>query len=321
MKLAILNIERIDKRMYSYSEDQLAHALDTKGIEHVVIGSQDEQSVERGQFLDVYKTGMYKFRQLSELLRYLAAEWSTEEVTVYLMDLWCPGLEMLAYVRDNARHRIRIKGRLHAGCYDSTDFVSQNGCGVWGRSLERAWLQLTDEVFVSTHFHADKLRAAYGDVTRLTVIPEPVCPVDPLEKEDIVVFPHRWSADKQPEHFEHLRERSAAGAQWVATQRGQPMRKHEYYDLLGRAKVAFSAALHENYGVAMLEAASAGCAVVVPDRCSYRETFPHVRGYRTLDEAHEMIQSQLQRFEPQGLAKRYESPSSLAGELAEAIAA
>ena len=78
--------------------------------------------------------------------------------------------------------------------------------------------------------------------------------------------------DKNPQIFDRLTQESRfAGVQFVRTL-DVSRSKSEYYDLLSRAKVVVSTASHENFGIAMVEAAMMGCYPVCPYKLSYPET-------------------------------------------------
>ena len=153
-------IEPIEER---YSQQWLGwfqEAFDLLKKRYITVGDTKAQKIETGQFLDVYKTHSYKFKQLQEIVELLQT--IQEPVTVFFMDLWFPGLEAIAYIRDTTKKDIQIKGILHAGTYDPWDFLAQCGLGRWGSALEKSWLTLADEVFVATEFHKALLVDARG---------------------------------------------------------------------------------------------------------------------------------------------------------------
>ena len=57
--------------------------------------------------------------------------------------------------------------------------------------------------------------------------------------------------------------------------------KQEYYDLLSTANVVVSTALHEFYGVSMMEATWLGCYPLLPNRLVYPEFYPQECLYNT----------------------------------------
>jgi glycosyltransferase involved in cell wall biosynthesis len=115
----------------------------------------------------------------------------------------------------------------------------------------------------------------------------------------LVVWNHRWEHDKNPEaFFLALGELSARGILFrlaVCGQRfrrepaifaeaharlrkhivhwGQLQKRCDYEALLGRADIVVSTAVHEFFGVAMLEATHLGALPLVPDRLAYPELF------------------------------------------------
>lgn len=138
---------------------------------------------------------------------------------------------------------------------------------------------------------------------RASVLPVPIQPIAPsgsARDERLIVWNHRWEYDKAPERFAAAmselanrgiefrlallgrrpaqrpptalaRLREELGARIIAD--GQ-LPRADYEALLGRAGIAVSTALHEFQGLAVLEAASAGAAPLVPDALVYPEQFP-----------------------------------------------
>ena len=123
-----------------------------------------------------------------------------------------------------------------------------------------------------------------------------------------IVWPHRWEHDKDPEAFfaavtaladEGLDfEVAVAGQAFTETRAafesatsslgerlvhlGEPGSRSDYASLLASADVAVSTARNEFFGLAMLEAAYAGCFPLVPDRLAYPEIYP--AGMRYVDD-------------------------------------
>ncbi len=136
---------------------------------------------------------------------------------------------------------------------------------------------------------------------RCEVIPVPVTPVHPAEHRDrqLIVWNHRWEYDKAPQIFaDAMFALADAGVDFRLALLGKRPRKapeslaslrrtlpdriiadgrlpyDEYQQLLGRAGIAVSTAIHEFQGISMLEAASAGARPLVPDALCYPEQYP-----------------------------------------------
>ncbi len=115
-----------------------------------------------------------------------------------------------------------------------------------------------------------------------------------------IVWPHRWEHDKAPAAFfaavaalaaEGLDfEVAVAGQEFAETSEdfaaaaaslgdrlahfGEPCGRDAYARLLASCDVAVSTAANEFFGLAMVEAAYAGCFPLVPDRLAYPEVYP-----------------------------------------------
>jgi glycosyltransferase involved in cell wall biosynthesis len=122
----------------------------------------------------------------------------------------------------------------------------------------------------------------------------------------ILLWNHRWEFDKDPDEFiAALRELDRAGESFrvvICGQRfarvpqslasapawlGARLLHHGYAEdraaylaWLDRADVVVSTALHEFFGVAVLEAVHRGALPIVPDRLSYPEVLPAAPRYR-----------------------------------------
>ena len=116
----------------------------------------------------------------------------------------------------------------------------------------------------------------------------------------VVVWNHRWEHDKDPEtFFKTMMKLSTNGVNFKLIVLGQHFTrcpdifeaskktlkdhiihfgyafdKKEYIRLLHLADIVVSTAIHEFFGMAVLEAVHCGCRPLVPDRLSYRELFP-----------------------------------------------
>jgi len=115
-----------------------------------------------------------------------------------------------------------------------------------------------------------------------------------------ILWNHRWEYDKAPETFFHAlfaladedadfrvcvlgeRFRDSPAIFSKAQERlrrrivqfGFARDRREYADWLARCDVAVSTAIHEFFGVAMIEAMAAGCCPLLPDRLTYPELLP-----------------------------------------------
>ncbi len=122
----------------------------------------------------------------------------------------------------------------------------------------------------------------------------------PREAKCRIVWPHRWEHDKGPDEFfavmghlagegldfevavagqpfhETLEEFERAGAALGdrLIHIGEPAGRAGYATLLAGCDVAVSTAGNEFFGLAMMEAAYAGCFPLVPDRLAYPELYP-----------------------------------------------
>jgi hypothetical protein len=92
-----------------------------------------------------------------------------------------------------------------------------------------------------------------------------------MPKRDLILFPHRIAPEKQVEIFRDLAEHLPQ-YEFVVCQ-DQQLTKNEYHNLLGEAKIVFSANLQETLGISCYEGALVNAIPLVPDRLSYSEMY------------------------------------------------
>jgi len=249
--------------------------------------------ITKGAFLDVCGTNYFKALQLSELCKKLYDGDIKDGDVIFFHDLWFPGIEMLAYIRDALGLKFKIAGCLHAGTYDPWDFLTQKGMSRWAHELEESWFEFYDAIFVATQFHKNLITEnRVVDERKIHVTYFPIYPIEypKIEKEDQIVFPHRLHAEKDPNSFDYwatLMEDD--NWQWVKTFDTCPTRD-KYIETLASSRIAVSFAFQETWGIAMQEAVLCDCIPLVPNKLSYPEIFPGVFRYDNLREGEHQLQ-------------------------------
>jgi glycosyltransferase involved in cell wall biosynthesis len=266
-------IEPLEERYTAQWQRWIAAGMDALNLPHKdIFGKPLTSKIEVGSVLDVYGTLAYKQSQLRNFIEEIRVNGITADDIVFVHDLWFPGIEALAYIRNMIKVPFKIYGILHAGVYDNHDFTYLNGMRSWGRRFEKMLLTITDRVFVATEFHRDLILKMHKRIKSEIVVTGLFFENEigePTAKENIVVFPHRLDKEKNPRRFDRLAKKLKK-TDWQFIKAAEVCKtKQEYYDLLNRAKIAVSFADQETFGYAMIEALAAGCHVVVPDRLSY----------------------------------------------------
>lgn len=282
MKIYLLPIEPFEER---YTEQWLRYWHDellTEGWEvEAVLGTAIGEK-EAGEFLDPTKTWIWKGSQLAVLGK-LFSQMRAGDIILNL-DGWGPSTTAMCYMRDTTGKDVKCVAFFHAGAYDPHDFLARSGMRKWALEVERGWMQALDLIFVGSVFGEQILHDNLGIdnlPTRITGYPihqdelsmrgKPI-PWD--EREQIVVFPHRIAPEKNMEFFDALKVLYARlypseSVVWKSTAQ-ECATKDEYYECLGKAKVSFSSAYQETFGIAMQESIALGAWAVCPNRLSYQ---------------------------------------------------
>jgi glycosyltransferase involved in cell wall biosynthesis len=209
-------------------------------------------------------------------------------------DAWNPTVIQLRYMAELLGVDIRIGGLWHAGSYDPHDFLGRLiGDAPWVRHAEKSMYCVYDHNFFATDFHIEMfVRTLFGpdnpweedDVAdalagKCEKIKRVGWPMEYLrnsldsykgmEKRNLILFPHRIAPEKQVDIFRDLAEQLPE-YEFVVCQ-DRTLSKNEYHNLLGEAKLVFSANLQETLGISWYEGALVNAIPMVPDRLSYSE--------------------------------------------------
>jgi hypothetical protein len=212
-------------------------------------------------------------------------------------DAWHPGIINLKYMSELLQVPVKIHALWHAGSYDPQDFLGRLiGNAPWVRHAEKSFFSAIDYNYFATNFHIelfvrnllndgslenpwldedveDALTGKVPSIVRsgwpMEYMPDTLLMYKDMPKRNLILFPHRIAPEKQVEIFRDLKEHLPQ-YEFVVCQ-DQQLTKNEYHNLLGEAKLIFSANLQETLGISWYEGALVDAIPMVPDRLSYSE--------------------------------------------------
>ena len=298
MTVFIVDIEAVDtrytKQWKDYLPQQLRHATNENVV--VISGGETPQATTPGAFLNFGGTNVYKSKQL-ETIGEMFCKGEIKDGDYFLYtDAWNPTVIQLRYMAELLGVNIRIGGLWHAGSYDSHDFLGRLiGNKQWVRHAEKSMFYTYDQNFFATDFHVkmffDELlhdgitsenpwynedyaeRYDSGKIVRagwpMEYLASSLTQYQGMKKRDLILFPHRIAPEKQVEIFRDLKQHLPQ-YEFIVCQ-DQQLTKNEYHNLLGEAKLVFSANLQETLGISWYEGALVDAIPLVPDRLSYSE--------------------------------------------------
>lgn len=282
---------RYTKHWYDFLPKQI-HEKTGRAIINIS-GIELETKTTPGAFLNFSSTVNYKSTQMMEIAKHFNNDAVKNGDTFLFTDFWNPAAHFVRYMADLANIRVKMVGICHAGAYDPYDLLGQKFRNKdWSKRLEQSFDELFDVLIFATKFSQDLylqgVDVKYDEIKhRVTGFPmeyyKDILPFywdleNKPPKENIVVFPHRKSPEKQPELFEKL-SKHFPDWQFVFAQ-DVCKNKDEYHNLLYRSKIMFSANLQETLGIGTFEALFAGCDIIVPNRLSYVEMYPdYIRSF------------------------------------------
>jgi len=284
MTIHIVDIEAVDTRYTKQWKEHLPAQLRRATNEDVVVisGGETPQATTPGAFLNFGGTNVYKSKQL-ETIGEMFCNGEIKDGDYFLYtDAWNPTVIQLRYMAELLGVDIRVGGLWHAGSYDPHDFLGRLiGDKPWVRHAEMSMYECYDDNFFASDFHIDMFTDVFDEdyaidwdkIHRvgwpMEYLKNSLDSYKGMEKRDLILFPHRVAPEKQVEIFRDLAEQLPQ-YEFVVCQE-QELTKNEYHNLLGEAKMVFSANLQETLGISWYEGALVDAIPMVPDRLSYSE--------------------------------------------------
>ena len=281
MTIYVVDIEAVDTRYTKQWKEHLPKQLRRSTNNEVVVisGGETPQATTPGAFLNFGGTNVYKSNQLAQIGEMFCAGKVRDGDYFLYTDAWNPTVIQLRYMAELLGVNIRIGGMWHAGSYDPHDFLGRLiGNKPWVRLAEESMFNTYDHNFFATEFHIDLFKESFANDKHnkfarvgwpMEYLADSLVPYKGMEKKNMILFPHRIAPEKQLEIFSDLQNQLPQYEFVVCQER--PLSKIEYHNLLGEAKLVFSANLQETLGISWYEGALVGALPMVPDRLSYSE--------------------------------------------------
>ena len=284
MTTYIVDIEAVDTRYTKQWKDYLPKQLQRATNDEVVVisGGETPQATTPGAFLNFGGTNVYKSKQL-ETIGEMFCNGEIKDGDYFLYtDAWNPTVIQLRYMAELLGVDIRVGGLWHAGSYDPHDFLGRLiGDKPWVRHAEMSMYECYDDNFYATDFHIDLFTDTMMDNYDVDMdkaikvgwpmeyLKKSLVLYSGMDKRDLILFPHRIAPEKQVEIFRDLATHLPEYEFVVCQER--ELTKNEYHNMLGEAKMVFSANLQETLGISWYEGALVNAIPMVPDRLSYSE--------------------------------------------------
>jgi hypothetical protein len=284
MTIFIVDIEAVDTRYTAQWKEYLPKQLQRAINEDVKVisGGETPQATTPGAFLNFGGTNVYKSKQLETIGEMFCNGQVADGDYFLYTDAWNPTVIQLKYMAELLGVNITIGGLWHAGSYDPQDFLGRLiGDKPWVRHAEMSMYECYDDNFYATNFHIDLFTDTMMDNYDVDIekaikvgwpmeyLKDSLTSYKGMVKRDLILFPHRVAPEKQVEIFRDLAERLPQ-YEFVVCQE-QELTKNEYHNLLGEAKMVFSANLQETLGISWYEGALVDAIPMMPDRLSYSE--------------------------------------------------
>jgi len=291
---------RYTKQWHEHIPKLLKHKLGDKFNVVQIDGVQKNSQLTPGAFLNFSDTNYWKSSQLCNFLEHHNRGETSTDDHILFTDAWNPTVIQLKYMKDLLGFNWTLHGLFHSGSYDPQDFLGRLvGAKPWVRHAEQSFYHCYDHNYFATKFHmelifrellnggfqnenpwykedlAEVLDSKFPKMQQtgwpMEYMDDILTPYKNMPKRDLILFPHRIAPEKQVEIFRDLATHLPE-YEFVVCQ-DQQLTKNEYHNLLGEAKLVFSANLQETLGISCYEGALVDAIPVVPDRLSYTEMY------------------------------------------------
>jgi hypothetical protein len=299
-KIWLVDLEAVETRYTAQWQSHVPNLLRKAGHDvQIISGPMDIPSATTpGAFLNFGGTNIYKASQVEQMGRLFCSGSVYAGDHFVFTDAWHPGIVNLKYMSELLNIPVTTHGFWHAGSYDPQDFLGRLvGNKPWVSHAEKSYFWAFDHNYFATEFHVklfiDELlmdgykeenpwyeedyadRYKSGKMVKtgwpMEYMDDVLTPYKNMTKRDLIVFPHRIAPEKQVEIFRDLKEQLPQ-YEFVVCQ-DQELTKNEYHNLLGEAKMVFSASLQETLGIGCYEGVLVDAIPLVPDRLSYTEMY------------------------------------------------
>ena len=286
MTVYLVDLEPVETRYTAQWKTHLPAMLRKKGHDVQVLSGPEDipTATTPGAFLNFGGTNIYKASQVEQMGRLFCSGSVHPGDHFIFTDAWHPGIVNLKYMSELLGIPVTTHGLWHAGSYDPQDFLGRLvGDKPWVRHAEKSFFHAFDHNYFATDFHiemffknlfGDENLAYFGNKVVRTGWPmeymdSTLTMYKNMPKRDLILFPHRIAPEKQVDIFRDLATHLPQ-YEFVVCQ-DQQLTKNEYHNLLGEAKLVFSANLQETLGISWYEGAVVDAIPMVPDRLSYSE--------------------------------------------------
>jgi len=289
----LVDLEAVDSRYTGQWKTHVPKLLKEAGHNVTIIEGPSDipNATTPGAFLNFGGTNIYKARQVEEFSRLFTGGKVDSGDHFIFTDAWHPGIINLKYMSELLGIKVTIHALWHAGSYDPQDFLGRLiNDAPWVRHSEKAFYEAIDHNYFATDFHINMflenligVDARTGRIRHMAnnKIVRSGWPMEYMNstlnlyknmpKRNLILFPHRIAPEKQVDIFRDL-ALAMPDYEFVVCQ-DQQLTKNEYHNLLGEAKMVFSANLQETLGISCYEGAVVDAIPFVPNRLSYSEMY------------------------------------------------
>ena len=301
MTIFLIDLEAVETRYTGQWKTHVPNLLRKRGHNVQIISGPEDipTATTPGAFLNFGGTNIYKASQVEQIGRLFCNGSVYPGDHFIFTDAWHPGIINLKYMSELLGIPVTTHGLWHAGSYDPQDFLGRLvGNKPWVRNAEKSFFHAFDHNYFATDFHIkmfytnllndyptenpwysehleEILNGEEPKIVRtgwpMEYMHDTLLPYKGMQKRDLILFPHRIAPEKQVEIFRDLAEHLPQ-YEFVVCQ-DQQLTKNEYHNLLGEAKMVFSANLQETLGISCYEGAVVDAIPLVPDRLSYTEMY------------------------------------------------
>lgn len=300
-KIIYIPLENLPQRYTEMMNNSIYTKVDISLYPKIEIDKQ----IKRGQFLDIVNTCKFKAAQL-QMIADLFNEGKVKNGDAFLIgDIFFPGIEMIKYMAELQDLNVRVYGINYAGRADKTDFVQK--LSYWADTSEAGYHQICDGIFVGSDDHRTNVIEYFGLnpavvhtsglIWDLNYMQEFLEEIGYVEKEDFIIWPHRWCDEKGInelcEYAKKTKKKIVVTSSGPEKNVGRVpkniefkfnLTKKEYFTLMAKARWYLSTAYQETFGYTIQEAIFFNCHILVPNRACCPEMVPELNVYNDVSE-------------------------------------